>query len=65
MTDEPDNLEEVQRKLSEIRSRKRGRVRWNISRHTAEIALDAILPPATKEPLAGKPRRRKKKKRFL
>jgi hypothetical protein len=63
--DEPDNLEEVQRKLSEIRSRKRGRVRWNVSRHTAEIALGAILPPPKESRQSGKSRRRKRKKRLL
>jgi hypothetical protein len=66
MADEPNNLEEVQRKLGEIRNRKRGGVRWNVSRHTAEIALGAILPPVEKTPRRpGKARRRKRKKRLL
>ena len=67
MTEEPDNLEEVQQRLKEIQSRKRGRVRWNISRHTAEMALDAILPPVADESArrSAKSRRRKRKKRLL
>lgn len=64
MNDEPDNLDEVQRRLSEIRSHKRSRIRWSISRHTAEMAIDAIARP--KEPRrSGKTRRRKRKKRLL
>lgn len=64
MTEGSDNLEEVQRRLSEIQSRKRGRIRWSISRHTAEMAIDAIVPP--KAPArSGKARRRKRKKRLL
>lgn len=64
MTEEPDNLEEVQRRLSEIQSRKRGRIRWSISRHTAEMAIGAIAEPKT-PPRSGKARRRKRKKRLL
>jgi len=62
-----ENLEEVQRKLLEIQRRKRGRVRWTISRHTAEMALDALgvteRPKA--EPQNSKSRRRKRTKRLL
>ena len=64
MSDAPDNLEEVQRRLNEIQSRKRGRIRWNVSRHTAEIALEAIVPPKPAS-RSGKSRRRKRKKRLL
>jgi hypothetical protein len=64
MTGEPDNLEEVQRRLSEIQSRKRGRIRWSISRHTAEMAIDAIVPPKVPS-RSGKSRRRKRRKRLL
>jgi hypothetical protein len=67
MTEEPENLEEVQQRLKEIQSRKRGRVRWNISRHTAEMALDAILPSVREEEprKSAKSRRRKRRKRLL
>jgi hypothetical protein len=64
MADEPDNLEEVQRRLAEIQTRKRGRIRWNVSRHTAEIAIEAMTEPRQKGK-AGKSRRRKRKKRLL
>lgn len=67
MTDEPDNVEEVQRRLREIQSRKRGKVRWGVGRHTAEIALDAILPlkDEPRQARSGKSRRRKRRKRLL
>ena len=64
MSDDPDNLEEVQRRLDEIQQRKRGRIRWNVSRHTAEIAIEAIAGSKSKGK-SGKQRRRKRKKRLL
>ena len=69
MTDDPPkDLEEVQRRLGEIQSRKRGETRWTISRHTAEMAMDAIAEPRPASPAAkssGKSRRRKRRKRML
>jgi len=67
MSDEPanvENLDEVQRRLAEIQQRKRGRIRWNVSRHTAEIAIEAITGPKAAAK-SGKARRRKRKKRLL
>ena len=62
----PDDLEEVQRRLAEIRQRKRGRIRWGIGRHTAEIALDALgVERAITSRKHGKQRRRKRHKRLL
>jgi hypothetical protein len=66
MSDAPKDLEEVQRRLNEIQSRKRGETRWTISRHTAEMAMEAISEPrgaAAKS--TGKSRRRKRRKRML
>jgi hypothetical protein len=69
MTDDaPKDLEEVQRRLGEIQSRKRGETRWTISRHTAEMAMEAIAEPRPPSPAAksnGKSRRRKRRKRLL
>ena len=68
MADEPlvENLEEVQERLREIQSRKRGRIRWSISRHTAEMALHALEEDRPRQRLkSGKARRRKRKKRLL
>ena len=62
-----ENLEEVQRQLREIQRRKRGRVRWTISRHTAEMALDALGVTERPKPAPqhSKSRRRKRTKRLL
>jgi hypothetical protein len=68
MTDEPPGLDQVQQTLQEIQTRKRGGIRWKISRHTAEMALGALgsgQPPARTTPRSGKQRRRKRKKRLL
>jgi len=67
MTDEPQDLEEVQRRLEEIQRRKRGGIRWQMSRHTAELAIEAIeaAAPEPPPPGNGKPRRRKRTKRLL
>lgn len=69
MNDEPRDLEEVQRRLAEIQSRKRGGIRWQMSRHTAElaiVAIEATAPVQHRAPMGkGKQRRRKKTKRLL
>jgi hypothetical protein len=70
MSDDPRDLEEVQRRLAEIQRRKRGAIRWKISRETAEHAIEAIEgrnPAADRPPQTGKSkqRRRKRRKRLL
>ena len=73
MTDDPRDLEEVQRRLDEIQNRKRGGMRWGMSRHTAERAIEAIEAMAGPDSDAGrsvrssgsKQRRRKRRKRLL
>ena len=65
---ESDNIDEVRRRLEEIQQHKRGRVRWSVSRHTAELALVALdeRRPAREAPAkSGKSRRRKRRKRLL
>jgi hypothetical protein len=65
MTDKPDDLEEVQRRLQDIQRSKRGRIRWKIGKHTAEMAIDAIERPPRSERKNGKSRRRQRRKRLL
>ena len=65
MNEADDDLEAVQRQLREIRNRRRSRVRWNVSKHTAEMAIDAILPREKPARRNGKQRRRKRTKRLL
>jgi hypothetical protein len=65
MSDSSGDLAEVQRRLKEIQSRRRSRIRWNMSTHTAELAISAIVPQADKPPRSAKQRRRKRHKRLL
>ena len=65
MSDKPADLDEVQRRLKDIQRTKRGRIRWGIGKHTAEMAIDAIERPPKSERKNGKPRRRQRKKRLL
>ena len=62
---EERDLAEVQRRLHEIQRRKRNRIRWNMSTHTAEIAIGVIEARAAKSPKSAKQRRRKRHKRLL
>lgn len=64
--DSPEHLQEVQRRLAEIQQRKRGRVRWTVGQHTAELALDALgVDRKIASKRHGKQRRRKRRKRLL
>jgi len=68
MTEEAGDLTEVQRRLKEIQIRNRGRIRWNVSKHTAEMAIEAIAAGVTSRAAgraSGKQRRRKRHKRLL
>jgi hypothetical protein len=61
-----EDIEEVRRRLEEIQRQKRGRVRWTMSRRTAEMALVALDPtPAAPRRKSAKGRRRKRHKRLL
>ncbi len=57
----------VRAHLEKIRRDKRARVRWQLSRHTAEQALVAISDAAPRTPHrpSSKSRRRKRWKRLL
>lgn len=62
----PDDLEEVERRLSEIQQRKRGRIRWSVGKHTAELAIEALgVDRKIASAKNGKQRRRKRTKRLL
>lgn len=64
MSEEPADLAAVKARLEEIQTRKRGRIRWSISRHTAELALGALADEPSRG-RSGKSRRRKRYKRLL
>jgi hypothetical protein len=67
MADQPDEHNDIERRVKEIQDRHRGRVHWTVSKHTAELAIGAIEPEAKRPRKApgGKSRRRKKHKRLL
>jgi len=65
MSEEPDDLDEVRRRLDEIQRRKRGRIQWRITKHTAELAIEALEGASRSPRRKGKPRRRKRTKRLL
>ena len=57
---------ELQAKLERIAREKRARIRWNITHHTAELAIRAIQGHVTVTYRPGsKTRRRKRYKRLL
>jgi hypothetical protein len=58
--------DEVRARLEAIRSEKRGRIRWRMSHHTAELAINAIEGHVRMTYRPGsKSRRRKRHKRLL
>jgi len=66
MTSVKRSTDEIRARLDQIRAEKRGRVRWQISHHTAELAIAAIAGHARVLYRPGsKSRRRKRNKRLL
>ena len=65
MSESAGDLEEVQRRLADIQRSKRGRIRWHMGKHTAEMAIDAIERRSRSDRKNGKQRRRKRRKRLL
>ena len=59
----PDTAE-MKARLRDIQERRRDRIRWNIGKHTAELAIAALTRTAEYRP-SGKCRRRKRAKRLL
>jgi hypothetical protein len=57
--------EAIEDRVREIQEAKRGRIRWTASRHTAELALVAVIGEAKSKKPSPKGRRRKRKKRLL
>lgn len=58
--------DEIRARITAIQAEKRGRVRWKVSSHTAELAIRAIAGHVSVSYRAGsKSRRRKRHKRML
>ena len=66
-TGQPRDMDLVAKRVREIQRGKRGDVRWGMSRHTAERAIEAIRLEEPKPPYhrSAKARRRKRSKRLL
>jgi hypothetical protein len=56
---------EVKAVVEDVQRAHRGRVRWGIGKHTAELALRALDRRAPRKPRSSKVRRRKRYKRLL
>ncbi|MGH7678969.1 MAG: hypothetical protein ACRENU_10920 [Gemmatimonadaceae bacterium] len=66
MTQPRGYTDEVKARLDAIRREKRGRIRWRMSHHTAELAIRAIEGHVSVTYRPGsKTRRRKRAKRLL
>lgn len=69
MTDDPISpntaeMEAMQRRILDIQTRRRERIRWHITQHTAELAIAALMRTGAYRKSA-KARRRKRWKRLL
>jgi hypothetical protein len=58
---------EVSRRLEQIRRRRRGGIRWHITRHTAELTIAALerAEQDGRHPHSSKRKRRTRRKRLL
>ena len=58
---------EIAAVVENVQRAHRGRIRWGIGRHTAELAIRALEQPKRKlrRPSSSKSRRRKRHKRML
>ena len=60
------HTDEIRARLEAIKAEKRGRIRWKLSHHTAEMAIHAIAGHISLSYRPGaKSRRRKRHKRML
>jgi len=63
-----ESLKDVKERVEQIKRQHRGKIRWRITKHTAEIAIRAIESADRQggsAPRSGKSRRRKRHKRLL
>ena len=64
LTPNTDEMQAMKGRILDIQERRRGRIRWQMGKHTAELAI-AALADARKYRRSGKCRRRKRSKRLL
>jgi hypothetical protein len=64
LTPNTDEMQVMQGRIRDIQERRRERIRWHITKHTAELAIAALSRGGNYRP-SGKCRRRKRAKRLL
>jgi hypothetical protein len=64
LTPNTDEMKAMEGHIRDIQERRRGRIRWHITKHTAELAIAALTDRAPYRPSA-KCRKRKRTKRLL
>jgi hypothetical protein len=64
LTPNTGEMEAMQSRIQAIQERRRDRIRWHITKHTAELAIAALAERVSYRP-SGKCRRRKRSKRLL
>jgi hypothetical protein len=64
LTPNTGEMETMKGRLRDIQERRRSRIRWHITKHTAELAIAALSDRPPYRP-SGKCRRRKRAKRLL
>jgi predicted fused transcriptional regulator/phosphomethylpyrimidine kinase len=64
LTPNTDEMQTMKGRILDIQERRRGRIRWQMGKHTAELAI-AALAETRPYRASGKCRRRKRSKRLL
>jgi hypothetical protein len=64
LTPNTDEMRVMQGRILDIQERRRDRIPWHITKHTAELAIAALREKAPYR-ASGKNRRRKRNKRLL
>lgn len=64
LTPNTDEMQAMKGRILDIQERRRSRIRWQVGKHTAELAIAALTGPREYR-RSGKCRRRKRTKRLL
>ena len=64
LTPNTDEMQAMKGRILDIQERRRGRIRWQMGKHSAELAIAALAERSAYR-RSGKCRRRKKRKRLL
>ena len=64
LTPNTDEMQAMKGRIVDIQEHRRGRIKWHITKHTAELAIAALAGREAYR-TSGKCRRRQKRKRLL